>query len=528
MSTSYLNPGQQKTPQADWARLIPGEMPATRSNPRRRGARRQASCIVGSSSIREHDVSLAVPRPLQGRTAWQWLRSTAVDSALIALNWLLLGALLVPLRALFPWIRVFSFDAGSPGSLLGLALLHSALITLLMHAEGVPPGVCALTSQSRILLKSVLWATGLLAIAYGLQTAWPTSVLICCAGALHFGTLLLWRRYEAQQHSRNSSQFEGRRVLVVGAGSIGRRLAADVENDPYSGRRVLGFLDDEKPHGERVLGRVCDLARVARTGFIDEVIIAAPQRKDVTVQVLREARRLHLDVEIVPDLFGCVAAVTEFDRVGDFPVLRLHAEPLPAVGLALKRLVDVAGSAVTLSALLPLLAIIAAAIKIDSAGPVFYLAQRAGLKGRRFRCYKFRTMVNNADQLKNDLRRKNERSGPFFKIAGDPRVTRLGRFLRRYSLDELPQLWNVLKGEMSLVGPRPHAMDDVSGYEVEHLARLDVVPGITGLWQVTARRDPSFQRGMELDREYIRSWSLAMDLRILLRTLSVVVRGSGE
>jgi lipopolysaccharide/colanic/teichoic acid biosynthesis glycosyltransferase len=137
-------------------------------------------------------------------------------------------------------------------------------------------------------------------------------------------------------------------------------------------------------------------------------------------------------------------------------------------------------------------------------------------------------MVRNADQLKDHLRQSNQRSGPIFKIAGDPRITRLGRFLRRYSLDELPQVWNVLKGDMSLVGPRPHPLDDVAGYEIEHLARLDVTPGITGLWQVSARRDPSFQRSMELDREYIRTWNLRLDMRILLRTFLAVARGSGD
>jgi len=137
-------------------------------------------------------------------------------------------------------------------------------------------------------------------------------------------------------------------------------------------------------------------------------------------------------------------------------------------------------------------------------------------------------MVSHADEMKELLREGNERSGPFFKLSDDPRITRVGRYLRRYSLDELPQLWNVMVGDMSLVGPRPHPLDDVAGYEIEHLARLDVTPGITGLWQVTARRDPSFHRGMELDREYIRTWSLGLDLKILFRTVTAVVCGSGE
>jgi lipopolysaccharide/colanic/teichoic acid biosynthesis glycosyltransferase len=206
----------------------------------------------------------------------------------------------------------------------------------------------------------------------------------------------------------------------------------------------------------------------------------------------------------------------------------LHAEQVPAAGLGLKRVLDVMGAGLALTLLLPLLAVIAGLIKLDSPGAVLYSAQRAGRKGRRFRCYKFRTMVSDADALKERLRRRNQRSGPCFKIVDDPRITRLGRSLRHYSLDELPQFWNVLKGDMSLVGPRPHPLDDVAGYQIEHLARLDVTPGITGLWQVTARRDPSFQRGMELDREYIRTWSFGSDIRILLRTVLAVVRGSGD
>jgi len=193
-----------------------------------------------------------------------------------------------------------------------------------------------------------------------------------------------------------------------------------------------------------------------------------------------------------------------------------------------KRALDVAGAGTVLILLAPALLLIATLIKIESSGPVFYKGMRAGRKGEPFRCYKFRTMVKNADDLKEGLRERNQRTGPFFKIRCDPRITRVGTLLRRYSLDELPQLWNVLKGEMSLVGPRPHPLDDVSRYSTEHLPRLDVVPGITGLWQVMARQDPSFQNGMKFDIEYIQRWSLRMDLSILLKTAGVVLRGSGE
>lgn len=167
------------------------------------------------------------------------------------------------------------------------------------------------------------------------------------------------------------------------------------------------------------------------------------------------------------------------------------------------------------------------AVKLDSSGPVLYRAPRLGLKGRRFLCLKFRTMVTGSDALKEKLRACNERQGAFFKLTHDPRVTRVGQFLRRYSVDELPQLWNVAKGEMSLVGPRPHPVDDFARYRLEDWQRLEVLPGITGLWQVTARQNPSFELGMALDREYISSWNLWTDLRILCQTFSVVLGGGG-
>ncbi len=469
-----------------------------------------------------------MPRPLQDRTALRWVRATATDFALVGVNWLLLGAMLVPLRALFPQARTFEYAVGAPVSLLGVALLHAALITLVGHTEGLYAVGGDLRRQAQILGKSILWATVVLGLGYGLQgAAWAVGVFTS-AGALHFGALCIWRWHSGRQQGADQPGSDMRNVLIVGAGATGRRVASFLEKNPANGRAVYGFLDNERPLGEGVIGRVSDLARLARTGFVDEVILAEPRDRALAQHVLHEARRLRLDVEIVPELFGCKFTEGEVDRVGDLPVICLHAERLPTAGLVLKRLVDVMGSVFALMALSPLLAVSAGMIKLDSSGPVFYRAQRAGRKGRLFRCYKFRTMVSNADALKDRLRQNNERSGPIFKIADDPRITRLGRFLRRYSVDELPQLWNVLRGDMSLVGPRPHPADDYAAYEIEHLARLDVTPGITGLWQVTARRDPSFQRGMELDREYIRTWSLRSDLRILAKTVMAVVRGSGQ
>jgi lipopolysaccharide/colanic/teichoic acid biosynthesis glycosyltransferase len=167
-------------------------------------------------------------------------------------------------------------------------------------------------------------------------------------------------------------------------------------------------------------------------------------------------------------------------------------------------------------------------VKIDSPGPIFYVSERIGKKGRVFRCFKFRTMVINAERLKDSLADQNERKGILFKMKNDPRITRAGGILRKYSLDELPQLLNVLRGEMSLVGPRPPIASEVKQYELEHLRRLEVSPGLTGLWQVRARQDPSFERYVALDLAYVENWSPWLDMKILIRTAEVVMRGTGS
>lgn len=197
-------------------------------------------------------------------------------------------------------------------------------------------------------------------------------------------------------------------------------------------------------------------------------------------------------------------------------------------GLILKRAMDVILSTIALVLLWPAMLIIAIAIKLESQGRAIYPSLRVGENGRRFACYKFRTMVSGADGLKDNLRRLNQRRGPFFKIADDPRVTPFGRFLRKYSLDELPQFWNVLKGDMSLVGPRPHPVEDCAQYTSEHCRRLRVKPGVTGLWQVLARANPSFEICMILDIAYIEKWSLFLDFSILIRTIPAVLAGEGQ
>lgn len=313
-------------------------------------------------------------------------------------------------------------------------------------------------------------------------------------------------------------------VLIVGNGRSAQQVAEVIQHHPESHRVVKGFMTEN--HLRNVYGPSM-LSRIARESFVDELIIASSD-PEVAKIAIHEAQRNALDVNVAPQI--CISSLDrklELEDVGGAVMLKVCEHTAPNIALTFKRGLDVAFSLIGLAALSPIFLLIAALIKLDSRGPALYRAPRVGSKGREFHCYKFRTMIPDADEIKARLRGRNERQGAFFKIENDPRVTRVGRFLRRYSLDELPQLWNVLRGEMSLVGPRPHPPDDVSLYDVRDLQRLDFVPGITGLWQVTARRDPSFERSVALDVEYIESWDLWLDARILWRTIFVVLEGSG-
>jgi exopolysaccharide biosynthesis polyprenyl glycosylphosphotransferase len=320
---------------------------------------------------------------------------------------------------------------------------------------------------------------------------------------------------------------EPRKVLIVGGGPVGRSIARALRNDPDQRSVVCGFVDDKLPLSSAVLGRVADLEWLARAEFVDEVILALPGQPVPMRAAAEVALRNRLDIRAVPDLPPGPWPGSGVDHIGEVPVITLHREALPNAALFLKRALDVGGAALALVLASPLMAAIALLIRLGSTGTAIYVAERTGAKGRRFRCYKFRSMTTNAEHLKEDLRKRNQRQGPIFKIEDDPRVTRIGRFIRRYSLDELPQLWNVLRGEMSLVGPRPHPVDEVNHYELQDYRRLDMKPGMTGLWQITARGCPSFELNMHLDLTYIENWSLRLDFMILASTIRVLFAPDG-
>jgi len=415
---------------------------------------------------------------------------------------------------------------------LGFLLLYTALVTIFCQNQGLyqtwrNDGPL---DESFSVLKAVVLASFLLAGFIYLSGDNSISRVVVGFGALlNTVTLPAWRfwKREIAKHQVESGK-DGRHVLIVGAGDVGLALARHMEENKYLGYVVKGFVDSDGKGKPGVIGGVSDLSRLARVHFVDEVFVTTPSERELVGEVILQAREHHLDVKVVPELFDGLGWRAPIRYIGDFPVMELLREPIPAFGLFIKRVIDMGGSAVALVALAPILGLIALAIRLDSRGPAIYRSWRMGWKGRKFFCYKFRTMVSNADDLKDSLRHMNERKGPFFKIANDPRLTRIGGFLRRYSLDELPQFWNVFMGEMSLVGPRPPMPEECAEYTPAYLRRLDVKPGITGLWQVYGRREPSFERVLELDLEYIETWSLWLDAKILLKTLHVALSGSGS
>jgi exopolysaccharide biosynthesis polyprenyl glycosylphosphotransferase len=335
---------------------------------------------------------------------------------------------------------------------------------------------------------------------------------------------MMYKRFRAGIETRN--------VLIVGAGRVAHALRNHLNSLDHLGFRFKGFVaitEEESDSGDTdIVGDFRNCLKLARTLFVDEIFLSVPADKKLVLGLVQEARTAGIDVRVVPDLYDGLAWNAPVEYVGQFPTIPLHRRDFPIGAYLVKRALDLTLAAVGLLVLSPILAIIAIWIKVESEGPVFYAAKRIGRKGRCFDCYKFRTMVTNADKLKKDLEHMNERKGILFKIVNDPRITKVGAKLRKYSLDELPQLYNVVRGDMSLVGPRPPIASEVEQYELSHLKRLDVLPGLTGLWQVEARQDPSFDSYISLDTAYVENWSLGLDLKILVRTVGVVIMGTGS
>ncbi len=327
-----------------------------------------------------------------------------------------------------------------------------------------------------------------------------------------------------------------RTVLIVGTNEAACNLAEAIESHGYWGYKIMGFVhgdqepaDPELPQHIPILGSLDDLQQIIETTVIDDAFFALPRRdlgrlEDLFLRLHEQGIRSRFALNLLPH----GSTRVEIEELDGMPLLSISPTPTSLPKLALKRLLDVGLAALLLLLGLPIAVVIALAIKATSrGGSVLFRQTRCGLNGRRFTLYKFRTMVEDAHGMRARLHHLNEMTGPAFKLRNDPRVTKLGRVLRKFSLDEVPQLWNVLRGDMSLVGPRPPIPEEVAQYSRWQRRRLSMKPGLTCLWQISGRNHIGYDKGIELDLEYIDSWSPSLDLKILLKTIPVVLTGRG-
>jgi exopolysaccharide biosynthesis polyprenyl glycosylphosphotransferase len=323
--------------------------------------------------------------------------------------------------------------------------------------------------------------------------------------------------------------FNIRRIIIVGTSKSARRFGKHIDDHVGWGFRLVGFvggIDDEPPPaGLRVLGNINELVRIIDENIIDEVFFAVPFEKIKGIQdAFWTCEEVGVKVHITADFFNLLLTQTHVENFHGTPLLTSSPVPNKALPLMLKRISDILVSAITLTVLSPFLLIISTLIKLTSRGPVFYKQPRIGLYGRVFNVVKFRSMRVDAEKYRNELEALNEMDGPVFKIKNDPRTTLLGRLLRKTSIDELPQLFNVFRGQMSLVGPRPLPVYEVAQFERWQRRRLSMKPGLTCLWQVGGRSTiTDFDDWMKLDLKYIDDWSLGLDLKILLKTIPTVL-----
>ncbi len=335
-----------------------------------------------------------------------------------------------------------------------------------------------------------------------------------------------------------------RYILIIGSKQRSQDFINSVMARKESGYRIIGALElvenadaigREVCQGVKVTGTMKDFKRLLKSTTIDEIVFGIPLKKIKNInEYIYFAEEMGKNVRILPDFqinkvkYYPKTASVEIASFLGITTLVLSSGPKNSNELILKAIFDYTGALIGLIFLSPFFLLIALIIKLTSKGPVFYSQQRVGLNGRCFRLYKFRTMVEGADELKKKLLTMNEMDGPAFKIEKDPRITRVGRVLRKMSLDEFPQLINVLKGEMSLVGPRPPLLSEVGAYKLWQRRRLSMKPGLTCTWQVTSRNNTSFEQWMNMDLEYIDNWSIGLDIKLLLMTVKAIASGSGR
>ncbi|MFN8454311.1 MAG: undecaprenyl-phosphate glucose phosphotransferase [Anaerolineae bacterium] len=367
------------------------------------------------------------------------------------------------------------------------------------------------------------------------QPAFYSRIIFIYAGLLSVALLGLSRLAKVmilRQLRRRGIGIE--RVLIIGAGEVARAVMRGVVANPEYGLQIIGFLDDNPVRGEtdigrfKALGSIDNLPEVLREQAIDEVIITLPwQYHRRIVSIMAQCERFNIPTQIVPDLFQMTINRMHVEEIAGIPMIGIKEVSISGLNQIVKRSLDLIFSILILVLAAPLMALIALMIKLETPGSVLFKQERVGRNGQRFTVYKFRSMIEDAEQHKESLRHLNEANGPLFKIRSDPRTTWVGKLLRKFSLDELPQFYNVLRGEMSVIGPRPPLPAEVEQYQEWHKRRLEVAPGITGLSQISGRSDLTFDETALLDIYYIENWSLSLDSKIVLQTIPKVIFGNG-
>jgi exopolysaccharide biosynthesis polyprenyl glycosylphosphotransferase len=441
------------------------------------------------------------------------------------------------MRYRLEWFRDISYYH-TLRAYLPFSLLFTVLMLLTFRMDRVYrqwPGLQWLDQVYRIINATAKSTVVMLAVTFVLQPLEYSRLLLVEVGINAVVLLAISRAIQGTIVGRLRARGIGvHRAIIVGAGEIGRTVMRTVVARPGLGYHIVGFVDDNPEKGDSNIGRfeglgsIDQLPHVIEQRNIDEVIITLPWMYHRKIMgVVRACERKNISAHIVPDLFQMSLSRVDVDDLGGVPLVGVRDVGFGQRVRTVKRAMDIAGATLGLTLGAPFLGFMAAAIRLDSPGPVIFRQTRVGANGKTFEMYKFRSMYRGAEHQLEEIRDLNEVDGPIFKMKDDPRVTRVGRILRRASLDELPQLWNVLLGDMSLVGPRPPLPSEVAQYLEWHKKRLEVRPGVTGLWQVSGRSLLSFDDQCLLDVYYIENWSLWLDLKILMRTIPQVLFGNG-
>lgn len=458
-----------------------------------------------------------------------------IDTVLIALSFFIFYT--IRFNTLIPWEGISQLNYPNSREYTLIFIIWGVLIIEALKKRNLyaTDRMLTIPKEAYLVLKSVFYPTLFTILVIFLLKYQFFSRFVFLESFISISVfLVLWRvikRWLLRILIRQG--FNNLNVLIVGDNQVADLVEKEIQSRQYLGLKIVGRLTedgDSDLSGNThlpVLGNLSEFEWVCKKYFIDEIIITT-YKESVIGYIFKKAQDLHLGIRVAALSVDNIPYIVSIDYLGFIPLFTYKERTPHPANWVVKRVFDFVASLILLFISFPLFLIIPLLIKIDSPGPILYRQRRVGRKGRVFYLYKFRSMFNNADKIKNSLLEKNEvKGGVIFKIRNDPRVTRIGRILRRYSLDELPQLINVLKGDMSLVGPRPFYIEETNRLIPKYWYRLSIRPGLTGLSQIRGRSDLSFYRWVRWDLWYVNNWSFGLDLWIMWRTVPVVMRGKG-